>query len=624
MAPQGAGRDITKQMLRHRQMVLDQMDFKQKTEEKKMSMSKNIARLAVTAGLTAALSFGGVMAPVTMAFAADGGQGGITINKVDDANKDNTFKAYQIFKAKVVDEEGKGKVASNIEWANDAIGSKVITAIQGSDEYNNLVAADDTKKLDNNASAQVVAEWLSQNVTGTSAGTATTGGTRVASGSVLNSIAKAVAKDETAAGSSIKAGKEWTRPDDSGDGYYLFVSDGLTTQTKPNTGTSPIFAIVGGNPVTVTEKTSIPKVDKKILDDTADKTAANATTDDWKNVGDAWIGQEIDYKLTGTVADNIASYDTYQYEFQDHLSIGLDAELSSVAVTIDGTPISLSTTEQPASGYTVKLTDTKDESENVTGHDLTIFFTDLKVAARAAGATLNEKSEVVVTYKAKLTDKAEYTADGNTNEVKLVYSNDPMSTGTGTSTSKRVTDHVFGLDVTKVDKDSGTALKGENLKATFQVKMIKEGEKELEKDMWLTKDGGLTEDENAAGKFVTNKDTGKVLIPGLVEGTYEISETGTPSGYNSIAPFQIVVKPVYDTNGVLTDLSVTKFSDMVTPGTATGAIMPITIENKKGSGLPLTGLNGVTFTWIAGGAVLCIGVAHLIRSRKQAEESEQE
>ena len=34
-----------------------------------MSMSKNIARLAVTAGLTAALSFGGVMAPVTMAFA---------------------------------------------------------------------------------------------------------------------------------------------------------------------------------------------------------------------------------------------------------------------------------------------------------------------------------------------------------------------------------------------------------------------------------------------------------------------------------------------------------------------------------------------------------------------------
>ena len=76
-------------------MVLDQMDFKQKAEEKKMSMSKNIARLAVTAGLTAALSFGGVMAPVTMAFAAEGGStsdNSITITQ----NKDNaatTFKA---------------------------------------------------------------------------------------------------------------------------------------------------------------------------------------------------------------------------------------------------------------------------------------------------------------------------------------------------------------------------------------------------------------------------------------------------------------------------------------------------------------------------------------------------
>lgn len=622
MAPQRAGRDITKQMLRHRPMVLDQMDFKQKAEEKKMSMSKNIARLAVTAGLTAALSFGGVMAPVTMAF-AEGGQGSITISQVE-GNESTTFKAYQIFKAKVVDEDDKGKVASDIKWANNTVGSKVIAAIQDSDEYKKLMEENDTKKLDENATAQVVAEWLSQNVTGTSAGTATTGGTRVASGGVLNSIAKAVAKDEAAVGSSFKAGEKWARPADSGDGYYLFVSDDLTDTSKPNTGTSPIFAIVGGDPVTVTEKTSIPKVDKKILDDTADKTAANATTDDWKNVGDAWIGQEIDYKLTGTVADNIASYDTYQYEFQDHLSIGLDAELSSVAVTIGGILISPSTTEQPTNGYTAKLTDTKDESENVTGHDLTIFFADLKAAARAAGVALNEKSEVVVTYKAKLTKKAEYTADGNTNEVKLVYSNNPMSNGTGTSTSKRVTDHVFGLDVTKVDKDSGTALKGENLKATFQVKMTKEGEKELKKVKWLTEDGGFTEDENAAGKFETNKDKGKVFIPGLVEGTYEISETGVPSGYNSIAPFQIAVKPTYDKNGVLTGLSVTEPSDMVTLGTATGAIMPVTIQNKKGSGLPLTGLNGVTFTWIAGGAVLCIGVAHLIRSRKQAEESEQE
>ena len=96
-----------------------------------MSMNKNIARLAVTAGLTAALSFGGVMAPVTMAF-AEGAAGSITINKVDEANKDNTFKAYQIFKAKVADEGSNGKVASDIEWSSTTIGRKVIAAIKGS------------------------------------------------------------------------------------------------------------------------------------------------------------------------------------------------------------------------------------------------------------------------------------------------------------------------------------------------------------------------------------------------------------------------------------------------------------------------------------------------------------
>uniref|UniRef100_UPI003218FBA7 hypothetical protein n=1 Tax=Collinsella aerofaciens TaxID=74426 RepID=UPI003218FBA7 len=65
-------------------------------------------------------------------------------------------------------------------------------------------------------------------------------------------------------------------------------------------------------------------------------------------------------------------------------------------------------------------------------------------------------------------------------------------------------------------------------------------------------------------------------------------------------------------------------SGLVTNSSSGGGTVTLTVKNKKGSDLPLTGLNGVTFTWIAGSAVLCIGVAHLIRSRKQAEESEQE
>lgn len=608
------------------------MRTNRKTEEKKMSMSKNVARLAVTAGLTAALSFGGVMAPVTMAF-AEGATGSITINKVVDKNAGNTFKAYQIFKAKVVDKESEGKVASDIKWANDAIGSKVITAIKGSAEYRELVENDSTKELKDNASASVVAEWLSQNVNGTASTASNSNGTRVAPGNVLYEIAAAVSGKkqgvdaETAAG-QLTADNSWTRPDAAGDGYYLFVSDGLTDQTKPNTGTSPIFAIVGGNPVTVTEKTSIPTVEKKILDDTAGLDAANAEEGNWKDSGDAWIGQEIDYRLTGRVADNIASYDTYYYEFQDTLSKGLkvvknsDGSLNGLHVYIVNNGTKNEVKFDKASGYDVAVTDGA-----TTGTELLkVSFDNLKAVQSIKGnaISVDAASTVVVTYKAQLTSDAEYTATGNTNEVKLVYSNNPMTNDKGTSESDKVTDYVFGLNVTKTDADPNNA--NAKLDAGFKVKMIMEGSnKKVEK--WLKQDGSFSDNVNDAFTFETTGAGNKVSIPGLVAGTYLISESKTPAGYNTIADFTITVTPEFNTDGTLKKLSVTPGSDMVTAtieDNATTTMIPLTIQNKKGSGLPLTGLNGVTFTWIAGGAVLCIGVAHLIRSRKQAEESEQE
>lgn len=571
-----------------------------------MSMNKNIARLAVTAGLTAALSFGGVMAPVTMAF-AEGAAGSITINKVDEANKDNTFKAYQIFKAKVADEGSNGKVASDIEWSSTTIGRKVIAAIKGSAKYKEIVDADGAAALADSATAPVVAEWLAKNVTGTSASSATSSeGTRVAPGDVLYAIAAAIT-DETPAGNSFKVDDSWTRPDAYGDGYYLFVPDGLTNPAKPNTGTSPIFAIVGGKSVTVTEKTSIPTVKKEVHEGKA-----------WGKRSDSYIGEEVEYKLTGSVASNIDTFTKYEYSFHDHLSAGLEASENSVKVKIDDTVI------QPTNGYTVNLADTTDASGHPTGgHDLTISFSDLKAAATNAGVTLKGDSKVVVTYNAKLTGEAEYTATGNTNDVKLVYSNNPMTDDKGTSESDEVTDYVFGLDVTKTASDNPN----KKLVAGFKVKMTKEGTNPVNGEKWLTETGGLTDDSGKAGVFKTKETDSKVFIPGLVAGEYEITECETPAGYNSIS-FTIVVTPTYnETTGKLTGLSVKPSSNMVTSQLGekvTSTRIPITIENKKGSNLPLTGLNGVTFTWIAGGAVLCIGVAHLIRSRKQAEESEQE
>lgn len=557
------------------------MDFKQKAEEKKMSMSKNIARLAVTAGLTAALSFGGVMAPVTMAFAEGTANGSVTITNAN--GNETNFNGYKIFDANVVKDENGQTLVSNITWAN----GKVETAV-----------TEEIKKIDPNASiatAQDAADWIKTYVTGTNETTS------VKSGSAAYKIAAAVAAVTGLDDSSDYATTSKGAANNLSHGYWLFVTDAATV-TGVEAGTAPIFTVVGDEAINIFEKTSIPTVDKEVFEG-----------GNWGKVSDSYIGEEVEYKLTGSVASNIDTFTKYEYTFQDHLSVGLEADRDSVKVTINGTDI------QPTK---VDLAETVDASGDPTGgHDLSISFTDLKAAAKAAGVTLKGNSKVVVTYKAKLTEKAEYTAVGNTNDVKLVYSNNPMVDGTGTSTSKRVTDHVFRLDVTKVDKDE----QSRKLEATFQVKMTHEGNKKLTQEKWLTQEGGLTEDRASAGKFKTDKDNGEIYIPGLVAGTYEITECETPAGYNTLAPFTITVKPAYNDDGSLKKLDVTPSNtEMVIPGTATDATIPVTIKNKKGSGLPLTGLNGVTFTWIAGGAVLCIGVAHLIRSRKQAEESEQE
>lgn len=589
-----------------------------------MSMSKNIARLAVTAGLTAALSFGGVMAPASMAFAAEAAPANsITINRIAEDNKDNTFKAYQIFKAKVVDEKDKGKVASDIEWSSTTIGSKVIAAIQGSTKYKELVKADSTKALAADATAPVVAEWLSNNVTDTNASSASSSeGTRVAPGDVLYAIAAAVT-DETPAGNGIPVDTSWTRPAITsdghyGDGYYLFVSDGLKAD-KPNTGTSPIFAIVGGEPVTVTEKTSIPTVEKKVLNDSKVKDVNITNQTGWEDYADSQIGQKVNYKLTGTIADNYATYDSYAYKFTDTLSQGLTYAKGSLEVYALNNE---SYTKIDQNSYTVV------EPAEDNNNTLTVTFNDkgLKSATAANESDLlniDAKTQIVVFYKAELNSKASYEAPGNKNEVYLEYSNNPMAEGTGKSEIDVVTDHVFRLDVTKTDKDTGNALTGKNLQAGFKVKVIRGDEGTLD-NKWLGENGEIVE-ESQAYEFKTQLDDGKVYIPGLDTGTYQITETTTPTGYNTVAPFEITVTPSYKNNGELDALTVSSNNkEMTVIKDANGATIPLTIKNKKGSGLPLTGLNGVTFTWIAGGAVLCIGVAHLIRSRKQAEESEQE
>lgn len=574
-----------------------------------MSMSKNIARLAVTAGLTAALSFGGVMAPVTMAFAADGAaatNNSIKINKNSD-NGDVTYKAYQIFKADVVDgTDGSGKVVSNIDWASTKAQNAVL----------NYLSNVPNSGINTSSSAQAAAKYLTDHANGTGETTP------IENGNLFNGLAKEVVKSVDQTGSSFTTDDVFKPQDGNGNalqGYYLFVTDESTLSTdqevKKNTGTSPIFAVVGDALVTVTEKTSIPTVVKKVKNDSGS---------DWADKADSQMGQKVEYKLTGTVASNIATFDTYHYEFSDKLSDGLTADDSSVIVKIGDKILSPNTTPGAKTSYDASIDAT---------NTLTVKFADLKTAAEQVGATLNGGSNVVVTYTAML-DPMKATnvtvgGVGNDNAVKLIYSNNPMGGGTGESVSDTVRDYTYALELIKQDADSDTT-KIDNVEFTIQATAPDDADS---KDMYVGSEGTLV---NKAYKFKT-ANGGKINVKGLDAGTYTVHEVeGSNPGYNTLDDFTFTIKPeglnrdegvALDEKTAVNTLKVTvqkpDSATMVTPSVDDGTVT-LTVKNKKGSNLPLTGLNGVTFTWIAGGAVLCIGVAHLIRSRKQAEESEQE
>lgn len=615
------------------------MGIKQKAEEKKMSMSKNIARLAVTAGLTAALSFGGVMAPVTMAF-AEGGTGSITISQVE-GNENTTFKAYQIFKATVTDSKNGGKTAQNITWASDTVDTKVIGAINSWENDHNLKAED---KLPNKPTPQEVADFITAHAGDCTAGSESTKGTRITTDNTLYAVANAV-KNETPAKSGIVAGTPWIPDAKNGNGYYLFVTDDSSLGTdKKNTGTSPIFAVVGGDAVTVTEKTSIPTVDKQILAATSDD--PTKLTTGWAGVANSQIGQEVTYKLTGKVADNYATYDSYAYKFTDVLSSGLDYVDGSVEVyALNGTTY----TKINEENYSVTNADAS------SSNTLTVEF---KVGAGDKGLKdvqgVDADTQIVVFYRAKLNKNAvtgngdSEGKKGNYNTVKLEYSNNPSTEGKGTSVESGAGDFTFKLNLNKVDQGTEKGLKG----AVFTIKSNNKYVASEDGDGFVAGQLVGVADNNDLPEHVkfTSTDEGKIAVKGLDAGTYTVTEIKAPNDKYTVAkPFTFTIAATYKNNPTeLDEITITPSenadlrSDIafgtldntpgdntlsITKGTAanvkTGEIN-ITVGNTKSVGLPLTGLNGVTFTWIAGGAVLCIGVAHLIRSRKQAEESEQE
>ena len=609
------------------------MEFEQKAEEKKMSMSKNIARLAVTAGLTAALSFGGVMAPVTMAFAAGTPvattSGNVTIN--EEIYKDTTFKGIQIFKAKVTqDLEGfnnwnGAKTLSDIEWASDAVRDAVIGAADTNDV---------TKPSGNDA--QKWADWLKGKTEGEyKSGTDKT--TKLDAGKTLDKIAKALED------ANITEGTDECKTSTGGTftglntGYWLFVTKDVNASANPpkrnkDTFTSPIFVVVGGSAETIAPKKQVPTVTKAVKDDKEGGSFGDNVFTNPNMAADSRMDQFIDYQLTGTVAGNINTYSTsYKYIFTDKLPESMTPKFKDGSTTPDVT-VKIGNIKVSSSSYELGY------NNNV----LTVSFTDLKACVNEEGdpIALDGNSKVTVEYQAKLdstkifdandaikTDFEGLVGKAQKNEVQLTYSNNPHGAGEGTTVIHPAYDYTYGIDVTKVGSD---AVDGKNPTLSGVKFTLQEKNGETIENKYIDAKG-VKHNEGDVVQLTTDDD-GKINVVGLDEGTYVLKEVEPAPGYNNSAASGVTFTISRTLNQAGTDVTPDATSaieagqDVVQADSAKAEVgkLSFTIVDQKGTGLPLTGLNGVTFTWIAGGAVLCIGVAHLIRSRKQAEESEQE
>lgn len=358
-----------------------------------MKTTKNIARLAITAGLTAALSFGGVMAPVTMAF-ADGTpvattNGNVTIKDGDYAG--TTFKGIKIFSATVTqDQTGADvwdstdeKTLSDIKWASGNVKDAVMSVFDG-DGYVNKPENDD---------AQAWAEFIKEQAGSDNVGV----GAKVNADNKLNVIAEKLINTK---------GLEWTdlanqQTKNLGAGYWLFVTNqpGSTKDTNKTNGnddafTSPIFTIVGGADVNAEPKKSVPNVTKAVKDD-KDGTFGTDVFKSPNKSADSRMDQFIEYQLTGTVASNINTYSAYTYTFTDELPKSMTPKFTdeassttpAVTVKIDGKKV--------ISGYTATF-----DGNNV----LTVDFGDLKVCKgeNNSDIAVTGNSTVTVEYQAKL------------------------------------------------------------------------------------------------------------------------------------------------------------------------------------------------------------------------------
>lgn len=393
-------------------------------------------------------------------------------------------------------------------------------------------------------------------------------------------------------------------------GYYLIKDDDNATV---DSHTLYLVEVIDQD-ITIRPKTDVPTVEKKVLENTKYQQNDGFGTG-YNDTADYHIGDMVPFKLIGRIPD-MDRYQTYEYIFHDTLCKAFYAPTENdITVYLSDSKASLGTDITNSSTISVS-TDTDGETT------ITVSFADLKSVIGVA-----KDKYIVVSYSAELNENASIGqgTPGNTNEVYLEYSNNPNSTGTGTTPVDKVIVFTYELDVTKVDgKDPTKNLQG----AKF--KLLNSNQTKYARVDTTGKLNGWTTDETAATELESDKN-GLFKVIGLDDGTYFLKETLAPSGYNTLAdPIRLVISANTNNgqNGFgktteLTMIDVTVGNDpsasgATTAGNSATGTVNITVENNRGTTLPGTGGIGTTIFYVIGGGLM-VAAAILLITKKRME-----
>lgn len=336
------------------------------------------------------------------------------------------------------------------------------------------------------------------------------------------------------------------------------------------------------------------------------------------------IGDTVTYMLVTNVPDYPANATATGYQISDDLPSGMTLNNASVQVygmatgslnTEAGTLLTAGTGE----AYTLTTTDATRPGTGTTSVDFNLEFDYSKIKnydkIRVVYTATANSNIYVVGQNSNTT--------GNQNTAYLDYNNNPYEVTpiSWKNAEDTATVYTYGIKVNKVD-DEGQALSG----ARFTLSANANGDTPIE---FVGSNGTYckaTSDETGVTEIEVDSN-GLLTLSGLDAGTYYLTETKAPGGYNKLsAPILVEIKDLK--NGIAdAEPKGPNGKPEYTPANraeteANDGYVPLTVVNSKGFTLPSTGGMGtVLFTTIGivlmgGGLVLLL---LYLRRRNRAE-----